>query len=68
MRSPKKGRAPRLTLADLAPAQIIDCFLCQQPKPAEGARSFRAHKVCAACTHLLDTQSTATAAQPATTT
>lgn len=47
MRSPKKGK-PRLTLADLAPRQIT-CFWCLKPKPADGAKPFRAHHVCADC-------------------
>lgn len=49
MRSPKKGRAPRMTLADLKPTEQITCFMCNQPKPAAGARPFRAHKVCEDC-------------------
>lgn len=48
MRSPKKGK-PRLTLADLAPQQQITCFWCLKPKPAAGAKPFRAHHVCADC-------------------
>lgn len=58
MRSPKKGRAPRLTLADLQPQQQITCFWCQQPKPAQGSRPFRAHRVCAECTQTLDAGTT----------
>lgn len=49
MRSPKKGRTPRITLADLKPTEQITCFYCNQPKPAAGARPFRAHKVCEEC-------------------
>lgn len=49
MRSPKKGRAPRMNLADLKPAEQITCFMCNQPKPAAGARPFRAHQVCEDC-------------------
>lgn len=57
MRSPKKGKA-RLTLADLQPQQQIICFWCQQPKPAQGSRPFRAHRVCAECTQTLDARTT----------
>lgn len=49
MRSPKKGRPPQMTLADLKPAQQIICLCCDQPKPAEGSRQFHAHRVCAEC-------------------
>lgn len=49
MRSPKKGRAPRLTLADLKPAEQITCFMCNQPKPAADSKPFRAHQVCREC-------------------
>ncbi|GKS91184.1 hypothetical protein [Acidovorax sp. SUPP2539] len=57
-RSPAKGRAPRLTLADLAPAQRIDCIRCEQTKPAAGATKFRARDVCAECTAALRALST----------
>lgn len=60
MRSPKKGRQPRLTLADLAPQQQITCFWCRQPKPAEGAKPFRAHHVCADCVPLVGKSTTTT--------
>lgn len=49
MRSPNKGRPPRMTLADLAPQKRIDCMLCGQKRPASGARPFRAYMVCAEC-------------------
>lgn len=55
-RSPKKGRAPRLTLADLAQHQRITCMLCGSDKPAQGARRFRAHHVCAECVMRLETK------------
>ncbi|AXY83353.1 hypothetical protein [Acidovorax phage ACPWH] len=48
-RSPKKGRPPKLTLADLRPAGLITCLLCGPGKPAEGAKMFHAHLVCAEC-------------------
>lgn len=50
MRRPKKPRPYQPTLADLKPAEQITCFMCNQPKPAAGARQFRAHKVCEDCT------------------
>lgn len=39
MRSRKKGRAPRMTLADLKPAEQITCFMCNQP-PAASRRMY----------------------------
>ncbi|WP_416406555.1 hypothetical protein RCH27_08855 [Paracidovorax citrulli] len=49
MKSPAKGR-PRLTFGDLAE---IRCMVCEKDKPAEGARPFRAHHVCADCVRVV---------------
>lgn len=56
-RSPSKGRKPAMTLADLAPQQQIICFWCGEPKPAAGAKPFRAHMVCAGCVPLVGAKS-----------
>jgi len=50
MKSPTKGRPARLTFADLA---TVHCMVCDKDKPAEGARPFRAHHVCADCVRLV---------------
>lgn len=54
MRSPKKGRPPRLTLADLKQPGTITCLTCEKEKPAEGSRPYRAHRVCAECVARLE--------------
>jgi len=46
MKSPKKGRAPKLTLADLG---SVMCMVCEQQKPASGAAMFHSMHVCAEC-------------------
>ncbi|MFD2298361.1 hypothetical protein QRO11_12230 [Paracidovorax citrulli] len=57
MKSPTKGR-PRLTFADLAQ---IRCMVCDREKPAEGARPFRAHSVCADCVRQVNQRAAARA-------
>lgn len=54
MKSPKKGRAPKLTLADLKPHQTIDCMTCEKEKPSEGSKKFHAQDVCLDCIKKLD--------------
>ena len=49
MRSPKKGREPRLTLSDLGPKQVIDCMVCEKSKAQEGSKKFHAQHVCFEC-------------------
>lgn len=47
---------PRQGLSDLRPADgQIQCFYCNQRKPAGGAVRFRAHVVCSDCTATLKT-------------
>ena len=53
MRSPKKGRAPR-GLESLGRLQTIHCLRCEKEKSGEGARTFKAFKVCAECCQVLD--------------
>jgi hypothetical protein len=64
MRSPSKGRKPAMTLADLAPQQQITCFWCRKPKPAAGAKPFRAHHVCADCVPLVGASKPAKTTKP----
>lgn len=40
-------------MADLKPSAMIDCMLCEKPKPSAGAKPFRALMVCAECTMAL---------------
>ena len=53
MRSPKKGRAP-IGLEFLGRLQSIHCLRCEKEKSGDGARSFKAYKVCAECCKVLD--------------
>ena len=53
MRSPKKGRAPS-GLESVGRLRTIHCLRCEKEKSGEGARSFKAFKVCAECCQFLD--------------
>jgi hypothetical protein len=43
MKKPSQG------MSGLKPSSMIDCMLCEQPKPSTGSKPFRSLMVCAEC-------------------